>query len=340
LKRAAALLGAAVLACARPQPLPEPPSAREVCPVMVSDGQYRMGTVLEVSLCAPDRPRGEALLRQVFEGVARLEQTFSSFDPGSELTRLNRAAGSGPQPVSPALFRLTSESLAWSALTEGTFDVTVAPLVALWKRAGESQRRPPPAELAAALARVGRSQVWADAQAQTLELRAGASLDFGGIAKGWALDRACETLRAAGVTRALLSFGESSIAAIGAAPGWEGWGVALTDAMGRFAGSVQLRDRSLSTSGSLGQFVEIEGHRYGHVFDPRTGEPLERARMAIVLAADGARAEALSKALLILGEPDGLTLVERQQAEGLLIDEDGTTHATAHWSEASHFTNE
>ena len=338
MKRAAALLGAAVLACARPQPLPsEQPSAREVCPVMVSDGQYRMGTVLEVSLCAADRPRGEALLRQVFEGVARLEQTFSSFDPGSELSQLNRAAGSGPQHVSPALFRLTSESLAWSALTDGTFDVTVAPLIALWKRAGESQRRPPPTELAAALAHVGRSQVWADAQARTLDLRAGASLDFGGIAKGWALDRACETLRAAGVTRALLSFGESSIAAIGTAPGWDGWGIALTDAMGRFSGAVELRDRSLSTSGSLGQWVEIEGHRYGHVLDPRTGIPLERARMAIVLAADGTRAEALSKALLILGETHGLPLLERQQAEGVLIDEDGAMHPTAGWVAASHY---
>ncbi|HTO06115.1 MAG TPA: FAD:protein FMN transferase, partial [Myxococcota bacterium] len=226
--------------------------------------------------------------------------------------------------------------------TRGTFDVTVGPLIALWKAAAEAGRLPGAAELAAARARVGAERVAVDAAAGTVELRApGAALDFGGIAKGWALDRACERLRAAGVTRALLTFGESSIAAIGAAPGWDGWGIALSDAGGGFAGTVELRDRSLSTSGSLGQYVEIGGRRFGHVIDPRSGQPLERARVAIVLAGDGARAEALSKALLILGERDGVALLEAEGgAEGLLLDEDGTQHASRGWAAASHYTRD
>src|SRR5262249_36732503 len=154
----------------------------------------------------------------------------------------------------------------------------------------------------------------------TIELRApGAALDFGGIAKGWALDRACEQLRAAGVTRALLSFGQSSIAAIGAAPGGDGWGVLLSNASGGVAGAIRLRDRALRTADSHGQWVEIEGQRYGHVIDPRTGEPLRSERVAVAVDADGARAEALSKALLVLGPAEGVALVESGgDAEGIL----------------------
>jgi thiamine biosynthesis lipoprotein len=332
----AAALAAGLAACARPAPLPD---AREPCPVLVSDGRYLMGTVLEVSLCAPERAAGEALLRETFDSVAALERASSTFDPASEVSALNRAAGRGPQPVSPALARLTADSLAFTPQTRGAFDVTVGPLVALWKAAAEARRLPGAAELAAARAAVGAARVAVDAGARTVELRApGAALDFGGIAKGWALDRACERLRASGVTRALLSFGESSIAAIGAAPGWDGWGIALSDASGGFAGTVELRDRSLSTSGSLGQYVEIEGRRFGHVIDPRSGEPLERARVAIVLAGDGARAEALSKALLILGEREGVELLEAEgDAEGLLLDPDGRQVATRGWAAASHY---
>ncbi len=336
---AAGLALTAALACARPEPASDSRDARVECPVLVSDGQYAMGTVLEASVCAPDRASGEALLRELFAGVAQLERSFSGFDPASEVSALNRAAGRGPQPVSPALARLTADSVAFSAQTDGSFDPTVGPLVSLWQAAGKAGRRPGAEELAATRARVGASLVHADPARGTVELRAaGAALDFGGIAKGWALDRACERLRAAGVTRAFLSFGESSLAAIGASPGWDGWGVALTDASGHFAGTVEIRDRSLSVSGSLGQYVEIDGRRYGHVIDPRSGEALESARVAVVLAADGASAEALSKALLVLGERDGIALVEKLDAEGLLLDESGASFETAGWRAASGYS--
>ncbi len=339
---AAGLAFAALLACARPETPSDSPEARTQCPVLVSDGQYRMGTVLEISVCAPDRASGEALVRGAFERVGGLERLFSTFDPASEVSRLNRAAGRGPRKVSPELARLTADSLALSARTLGSFDVTVGPLVSLWTAAAKAGRRPSAADLAATRERVGSSRVRADLAAETVELRsAGMALDFGGIAKGWALDRLCESLRAAGVTRALLSFGESSIAAIGAAPGRDAWGVALSDASGGLTGSLELRDRSLSVSGSLGQFVEIEGRRYGHVIDPRSGEPLERPRIAAALAATGAEAEALSKALLVLGETDGVALVESlPDAQGILVDEGGARFETSGWRDAARFSPE
>ena len=332
----AALAAAALLACARPEP---PIAAADDCPVLVRDGQLRMGTVLEISLCAPDRARGEALVAQSFARVAELERVFSTFDPASETSRLNESSGRGPQRVSPPLARLVADSLSLSRLTRGSFDVTVGPLVALWSAAGRADRLPSAGELAAARARVGFELVRADADAGTVELRvAGAALDFGGIAKGWTLDRLCESLRAAGVTRALLSFGGSSLAALGAAPGEERWGIGLRDPAGGLAGAVGLRDRSLSVSESLGQSVSIGGRRYGHVIDPRTGAPLERAQLAAVLAPDGATAEALSKALLILGERDGIALLDALPERcGILIDESGRSWTSRGWNDAAHW---
>ena len=333
---AAALALAAALACRRDAP----------CGALVSDGQYRMGTVLEIQLCAEDRASGERLLAAAFARVGELEKRFSTFDPQSDVSRVNQAAGRGAQRVAPELVRLTADSLALSAETQGSFDPTVGPLVALWREAGRAGKLPDASALADARARVGERVVALDAAAQTVALAVPeASLDFGGIAKGWTLDRLVEDLRAAGVTRALLSFGDSSVAALGsapeAAPDAQGWGLALTDAAGGVAGTVLLRDQSLSISGSLGQFVEIEGHRYGHVIDPSRGAPLERARVAAVLAADGARAEAFSKALLILGPRDGVALLERApDTDGILFDADAPAAATKGWAAAARYLPE
>jgi thiamine biosynthesis lipoprotein len=329
----AALALAAVPACA-PAPPPEDPAV--VCPVTVTDGQYLMGTVLEVSLCVPDRTTGEAILRELFAEVAALERLLSRFDVKSDLSKLNRAAGSGPVRVATPLVELTTLSLGYTDLTRGTFDPTVGPLVVLWSEAAQTGIAPAADALAAARARVGPQVVRVDEAAGTVELRvAGAMLDFGGVAKGWTLDRLAVKLRAAGVSRALLAFGQSSLCALGKPVGWDGWGVLLGDASGGFAGSAQLVDQSISISGSLGQYAEISGRRYGHVIDPRTGEPLTQPRVAGALAANGARAEALSKALLILGESDGIALLESlPDAEGILIDASGKTWETSGWTDA------
>ncbi|MFI5317698.1 MAG: FAD:protein FMN transferase, partial [Myxococcota bacterium] len=143
MKRAAAGLALwAALACTRPEAPSESLGARAECPALVSDGQVRMGTVLEIRVCAPDRAAGEALLRTAFAAVAELERRFSTFDPASEVSALNRAAGGGPQRVSPELARLAADAAALSSETRGSFDVTVGPLVGLWSAAGRAGRLP------------------------------------------------------------------------------------------------------------------------------------------------------------------------------------------------------
>lgn len=306
---------------------------------IVSDGRYAMGTVLEITLAAPDEASGRLLLDELYAIASRLEHVMTRFDESSDLSRLNRAAGQGPVRVDPELVRLLARSLEFRARTHGAFDVTVGPLIALWTEAARAQRRPTAEEVRAARARVGAGALRVEAPDHAA-LAAGAAVDLGGVAKGDALDRMAERLREAGVSRALLSFGQSSLWAIGTPPAEDGWRLLVRRPDGGFAGVATLRDRAVSVSGSLGQWTEIEGHRYGHVIDPRSGEPLIRPLEAMVLCETAALGEAASKALLVLGGEEGIALLRTLGCEGLLVAEGGVRRETTGWQAATRFEEE
>jgi FAD:protein FMN transferase len=310
-------------------------------PVEVSDGRYVMGTLLAITLEAADRERGRALLERLYGTAQQLDQTLTLYDPASALSRFNAQAGAGPQPVDPELALVLAQSIEFARRTRGTFDVSVGPLVALWHAAAERGAAPTRAELAQTRARVGSDGLRVLSATSAEIVRPGAAVDLGGVAKGYALDRMLEPLRAAGVASALLDFGESSFWALGAPPGQDGWRLLVRRPDVGYAGVATLRDRAVSVSESLGQSLEIGGRRYGHVIDPRSGRPLERAALAMVLAPTAAEAEALSKALLLLGERAGLALLESEPGcEGLLVEAGGRRAATRGWQAATRFEPE
>jgi thiamine biosynthesis lipoprotein len=326
--RGALLAALSALACAAPAP----PSLVEL-----SDGRPAMGTILEVTLHAREAPLARETLAELFALAAKLDAVMTLYDPSSELSRLNRAAGRGPVPVDPELAQILETSAGYARLTRGTFDVTVGPLVALWTRAGETGVPPSAGALARARARVGAGQIRVEASGVSLA-RDGVAVDLGGIAKGWALDRMLPLLRERGVASALLDFGQSSLWALGAPPGAAGWRLLARGPGDGALGVLTLSDQALSVSGSLGQSTLIGGRRYGHVLDPRSGLPLERRRQALVVAHSAALAEALSKALLILGEKEGIALVAAQAGcEGMLVDAEGGSWETPGWRAAVRF---
>ena len=310
------------------------PAEREV-----SAGRYAMGTVLELTLVGRDEV---ALARARDDAVAevdRLEAMLSTWRSESDVSRLNRAAGAGAVVVAPEVADLLARSAELARATRGSFDVTVGPLVQLWKEAAARGELPDPTALADARARVGpdRLSVQRGAPGASASLAPGAALDLGGIAKGYALDRVRAGFGPT-VDAALLSFGQSSTWAIGHPRDADGWRLLARGPDGGFAGVLTLRDRALSVSGSLGQWNEIAGRRYGHVIDPRSGLPLTRGREALVVTADATLAEALSKALLVLGPQEGIALIEDWPgAEALLLDEDGGAWRTRGWQEATRF---
>lgn len=303
----------------------------------VTHGSYAMGTLLELTLYGPDAAALHETLQDVTQLVERLEAGMSRHDAASDVSRLNRAAGGAPLPVDPAVADILRQALHYAQLTRGAFDVTVGPLVALWTRAAERDALPEPEALERARARVAADGIELHADGR-VALRSGTSLDLGGLAKGYALDRALSLLEAPRVASALLNFGQSSSWAVGAPPGAAGWRLLVRAPGGGFAGVITLRDQALSVSGSLGQWSEIGGRRFGHVLDPRSGWPLTRRRQALVVAPSASLAEALSTALLVLGEQEGIALVAAQPGcAGLLLDADGQRWATPSWVRATRY---
>jgi thiamine biosynthesis lipoprotein len=199
------------------------------------------------------------------------------------------------------LFELLTQCAALHAATGGAFDVTCTPLSRCWGFLQREGRVPEPAAIAAARAAVGMGHVRLDAGARTIRFaKAGVELNLGAIGKGFALDRMGVVLRANGSARALLSAGRSSVLALGGRG--RGWPVDLRPRLAsRRVGRLWLRNAAVGTSGAGEQFVEVDGHRYGHVLDPRTGHPAEGVLGASVITKDAATADALSTAFLIGG---------------------------------------
>ncbi len=304
----------------------------------ISDGRLAMGTVLEIAIegLAP-QPAARAL-DALYGEAQRLDRLLSIYDPESAISRINREAGRGVQRVDPEVVEILKLSIAYASETRGAFDVTVGPLVDLWVEAAARNAPPSAAELASARARVGAQRISITSGDRVALAEAGMKIDLGGIAKGYALDRMLPLLERHGIERALLNFGQSSSWALGAPAGSPGWRLLVRAPDGDFAGVITLRDQALSVSGSQGQWVEIGGRRFGHIVDPRSGEPLMRARQALVVARRAALAEALSLALLVLDAETGLALVAaRPDCEALLIEGDGALRSTPGWAAAVRF---
>jgi thiamine biosynthesis lipoprotein len=323
------------LSCVSPSAIEQSASATEPS---VSDGRYTMGTVLEIALHGLESQPAARVLDDLYEVAAGLDSLLSVYQPDSDISRLNRAAGRGPQQVDAAVAEILRLSIAYSDLTRGAFDVTIGPLVELWEEAVARDAVPTAAELADARRRVGSNQIDVESDGAVSLAREGMKIDLGGIAKGHALDRMLPLLARHGVESALLNFGQSSSWALGAPPGSPGWRLLVRGPDGGFTGTITLRDQALSVSGRVGQWVEIGGRRYGHVIDPRSGELLTGQRQAIVVAREAALAEALSTALLVLDVEAGLAVVAAQpDCEGLLIEESGELRSTPGWASAVRF---
>lgn len=227
------------------------------------------------------------------------------------------------------MFALLEQCAAFSEATEGAFDITVGPLLRCWGFRDEAGCIPSPDAHAAARERVGMRHLLLDADRSSVRFaRPGMALDPGAVGKGYALECAAEVLREAGVGAALLHAGTSSVIALGTPEGEEAWPVAIADprAPGAILTVKRLRDTALSVSGGHGRYFEVDGRRYGHVIDPRTGAPTTGPLLAAVIHPSAVIAEALSTALLVAGEmllprlrarwPEAETIISSPASDG------------------------
>lgn len=273
-----------------------------------------MGLPFRITLFALDEASAKSAADAAFARVEELNSVLSDYDPDSELSRLSNTAGQGKAvPVSDDLWRVLERGQAMAARTDGAFDLTIGPLVNVWRRARRKQELPSPELIAEMRARVGFRNLRLDAEKRTAELLIpDMRLDAGSIGKAFAVDAALAVVRKHGITRALVG-GSGDMAAGDAPPGLPGWRieVAALDAPGAPPPQiVHLANRGIATSGDVFQRVEIEGKRYSHIVDPHTGLGLTDHSLVTVIAPDCFTANCYTTSASVLGPERGLKLID------------------------------
>jgi thiamine biosynthesis lipoprotein len=273
-----------------------------------------MASPFKIVLYSTDPATARRASRAAFDRIAALNSILSDYDPESELSRLSLSAGKNPAQASADLFEVLSRSRAIYERSDGAFDVTIAPVGRLWRRARRDHKLPDPSKLAEARKLVGSDRMVLDPTARTVWLKSsGMKLDVGGIAKGYAAQAALEVLNRAGVNRALVG-GAGDIVVGDAPPGKQGWTIAIAPLEqgrpGAAPRALLLANAAVSTAGDAERFVIIDGRRYSHIINPATGQAVEDRASVTVVAPDGGTADALETTVYILGPERGLKLVE------------------------------
>ena len=313
-----------------------------------------MGVPFAAAFYAPDEASANKAIDAVWSRIDHLNSLMSDYDSASELMRLCREAGPGkPIAVSPELFRVLSKSVEVSERSDGAFDVSVGPLIKLWRRARRQKELPDPTLLTEARELVGWRNIKLtphpasraalapgqcptlarspgadarrlanDSSSGTVELlKLGMKLDLGGIAVGYAADEAIGVLKQHGITRAMID-GSGDIVVSDPPPGATGWRIGIASLREPDAAPTEfatLANCSISTSGDAYQFVEVGGRRYSHIVDPKTGLGLTERCSVTIIAPDGITADALATAVSVLGPERGWKLIESQPHAAALI---------------------
>ena len=285
--------------------------------------QIQMGVSFKLVLYAADETLANRGSQAAYARIAELNSLLSDYDTQSELVRLcSQAPTAESVPVSPELWHVLSRSQSLAERTGGAFDVTVGPFVRLWRRARRSGKMPSEERLQQARQAVGFKWLLLEPSGGVQLLRPGMRLDLGGIAKGYAADEALAVLQAHGIRSALID--ASGDIVLGEAPpdgkGWQIGVVPLTDNDSEPSRFLNLSHRAVATSGDAWQFIEIDGTRYSHIVDPRTGLGLAERSSVTIVAPDGITADSLATAVSVLGPVEGLELIETMpHAEGVVV---------------------
>ncbi|GAB4335900.1 MAG: FAD:protein FMN transferase [Candidatus Abyssubacteria bacterium] len=279
-----------------------------------------MGTVFTVKLQGPgDHPHAA---KAALDEIRRIDRLLSTYKEDSEISEVNREAFRRPVGVGQHFRAVLAASRIYFDLSEGAFDPTVYPLMKLWGFTKKSGHLPSGEELRMATRLVGLEKVSFDEQRNSVRFSEdGMSLDFGGIAKGYAVDRAVQTLKEYGIRNAIIDAGGNFYALGTRADGtpWQA-GIRHPLRLDEVIARLPVSEMGLATSGNYERFIEVEGKKYCHIIDPRTGEPVEGMLSATIVTDTAMAADALSTSVFVLGPEKGMELIERLPGvEGMLI---------------------
>jgi thiamine biosynthesis lipoprotein len=293
-----------------------------------ADGGYRqvMGTIAHIVAVAPDEKRANISIESAFTMLAVVEKLMSDYDPASQLSVVNEGAYESQVKVSGPLFEVLAAAVEYSKKTDGAFDVTIGPVVDAWRKAAGEERKPTDEELAAAKERVGYEKLLLDAENRTVKFAVeGMRLDLGGIAKGYAIDRAVKSMRASGAVGGMVDVG-GDIRCFGKRKdNAQQWLVGLQnpEVEGDLLLKLRLNDTAVATSGDYRRFVLIDGQRYSHIFDPARSTSAQNLTSVTIIAPTAMQADILATAVSVMGEEKGLKLIESTpNTEAIIIPTD------------------
>lgn len=288
-----------------------------------------MGTVIEIILQGDDEATASKAALQAFQEIKVTEQRMSPWVETSDVSRLNRSAGEEWVRVSPETLDVIRRSLEISRLSEGAFDMTVAPLARLWRKAGEQGVPPSPREIKKVLRLVNFKEVFFRPDGALFLKKRGMAVDLGGIAKGYAVDRAVGTLTSLGYQNLVVNAG-GDLRTRGFKKDGP-WSIGIQDPRSpeKLMATVPLSGSAMATSGDYEKYFFHQGKRYHHLIDPKTGRPADGCRSVTVLAKDAMTADAMATAVFILGPEKGYALCQKLEAvECFIVDREGRRLAT------------
>lgn len=294
-----------------------PPDTSTAAPLSRYEArEFHMGQPIVLVLYADSDERAEAASKAVYGRIAQLDRSLSDYRPDSELSLLcERGRPNVPQPVGDDLYAVLKESVRIYDDSDHAFDVTIAPVVKLWREARRTKRLPDPAAIAEARTRVGTHRLHLDDTARTVTFDTeGMRIDLGGIGVGWMLDDVAARLIDMGINSFLID-ASGDILCGDPPPGREAWRVSIQPLLenGEQPLVLNLRNRAVTTSGDAYRFVEIDGKRYSHIVDPRTGMGLVGRSSVTIVSRKAVDADAYSKAVSILGPDEGMKFVEARE---------------------------
>jgi thiamine biosynthesis lipoprotein len=306
---------------------------RSNSPIELSSGQrIVMGTFARILVIAADANTAKNCIEAAFSELVRIDELMSDYKADSQTSRINRDAYEKAVPVSSDTFEVLQRAVEFSKVSDGAFDITIGPLTQLWRRATDSNSTPSESELAEARARTGYEKLILDADEKSVRFAIdGMRLDLGAIAKGYAIDKAVEAMRNAGVLGAMVDVG-GDIYCFGQPPkGRSHWLIGLQDP--EKPGEIfeptepmlvlKLVDSAIATSGDYRRFVLIDGQKFSHIIDTRTGISSGKLSSVTIISKSAIDADALATAVSVMGEKKGLALIEKiPETEAILISSD------------------
>jgi thiamine biosynthesis lipoprotein len=302
-----------------------------------------MYTVVSITVFSDSKEKAERAIQKTFNELERIATLLNFYSKDSEISLINRKAGISPVKVSPETIEIIKKALYVSDNTEGAFDITIGPIVRLWDF--QNKRLPDEKKLKEKIKVIGYKNILLDENNNTIFIKKkGVQIDLGGIIKGYAADKAVELLKSSGIEAGIVAIG-GDIKTFGRRPDGIPWAIGIQNPRQKtkedeiFALMRFFSEIAISTSGDYEKYFILNGVRYHHLLDPKTGYPSYESRSVTIVSNESALSDAFATGIFILGPEKGLKILERLNLEGVIISKDGKIFITEGLKEKIEFIN-